>query len=66
MQSMLPGAPWLLAHKSMLAVNKPRKITLYGDDYVMWKDVAGNIHALPNALSPHGSDAVRRVVLTPM
>jgi hypothetical protein len=23
MQSMLPGAPWLLAHKSMLAVNQP-------------------------------------------
>ncbi len=52
MQTMLPGAPWLLAHKSMLAVNKPRKISLHGSDYVMWKDRAGEIHALPNAC-PH-------------
>lgn len=52
MQSMLPGAPWLLAHKSMLAVNQPRKISLYGIDYVMWKDAAGDVHALPNAC-PH-------------
>jgi phenylpropionate dioxygenase-like ring-hydroxylating dioxygenase large terminal subunit len=52
MQSMLPGAPWLLAHKSMFAVNQPRKISLYGTDYVMWKDAAGEIHALPNAC-PH-------------
>ncbi|MBW4518468.1 MAG: Rieske 2Fe-2S domain-containing protein [Scytolyngbya sp. HA4215-MV1] len=52
MQSMLPGAPWLLAHKSMLGVNQPRKISLYGIDYVMWKDAAGAIHALPNAC-PH-------------
>jgi phenylpropionate dioxygenase-like ring-hydroxylating dioxygenase large terminal subunit len=50
--SMLLGAPWLLAHKSMLAVNQPRKISLYGTDYVMWKDPAGAIHALPNAC-PH-------------
>jgi phenylpropionate dioxygenase-like ring-hydroxylating dioxygenase large terminal subunit len=49
---MLPGAPWLLAHKSMLTVNQPRKISLYGADYVMWKDAAGAIHALPNAC-PH-------------
>jgi phenylpropionate dioxygenase-like ring-hydroxylating dioxygenase large terminal subunit len=52
MQSMLPGAPWLLAHKSMLAVNQPRKVSLYGSDYVIWKDGAGDIHALPNAC-PH-------------
>ncbi|MDZ8051607.1 MAG: Rieske 2Fe-2S domain-containing protein [Aulosira sp. ZfuVER01] len=52
MQSMLPGAPWLLAHKSMLAVNQPRKVSLYGVDYVMWKDAAGAISALPNAC-PH-------------
>jgi phenylpropionate dioxygenase-like ring-hydroxylating dioxygenase large terminal subunit len=52
MDSMLPGAPWLLAHKLMLAVNQPRKISLYGVDYVMWKDAAGNISALPNAC-PH-------------
>jgi phenylpropionate dioxygenase-like ring-hydroxylating dioxygenase large terminal subunit len=52
MQSMLPGAPWLLAHKSMLSVNQPRKISLCGNDYVMWKDAVGDIHALPNAC-PH-------------
>jgi len=52
MQSMLPGAPWLLAHKSMLTMNQPRKISLYGADYVMWLDAAGAIHALPNAC-PH-------------
>jgi phenylpropionate dioxygenase-like ring-hydroxylating dioxygenase large terminal subunit len=52
MHSMLPGAPWLLAHKSMLTVNQPQKISLYGNDYVMWKDAAGAVHALPNAC-PH-------------
>ncbi len=52
MRSMLFGAPWLLAHKSMLETNQPRKISLYGMDYVMWKDTAGEIHALPNAC-PH-------------
>lgn len=52
MRTMLPGAPWLLAHKSMLKVNQPRKVSLYGTDYVMWKDATGEIHALPNAC-PH-------------
>ena len=52
MQSMLPGAPWLLAQRSMLTANQPRKISLYGTDYVMWKDSAESIHALPNAC-PH-------------
>ncbi len=52
MQPMLPGAPWLVAHKSMLATNQPRKISLYGNDYALWKDSAGEIHALPNAC-PH-------------
>jgi len=52
MQSMLLGAPWLLAHKSMLAVNQPQKISLYGVDYVIWKDAAGAINALPN-VCPH-------------
>lgn len=51
-QSMLPGAPWLLAHKSMLPVNQSRKISLYGNDYVMWKTPSGKVHALPNAC-PH-------------
>ena len=52
MRSMLPGAPWLLAHKSMLNANQPRKFSLYGDDYVMWKDADGTVRALPNAC-PH-------------
>jgi phenylpropionate dioxygenase-like ring-hydroxylating dioxygenase large terminal subunit len=49
---MLPGAPWLLAHKSMLSVNQPQKISLYGKDYVIWKDQSEAVHALPNAC-PH-------------
>lgn len=52
MQSLLPGAPWLLAHKSMLAINQPRQLSLYGTDYVLWKDKTGDIHALPNTC-PH-------------
>ena len=52
MPSMLTGAPWLLAHKSMLSVNQPLKVALYGTDYVLWKDAAGAVHALPNAC-PH-------------
>ncbi len=51
-RSLLPGAPWLLAHKSMLTVNQPRQISLYGVDYVIWKDATGSIQALPNAC-PH-------------
>ena len=52
MSSMLIGAPWLLAHTSMLTVNQPLKVSLYGMDYVMWKDASGNVYALPNAC-PH-------------
>ena len=52
MPSMLPGAPWLLAHKSMLPVNRPRKVSLYGTDYVLWQDELGAVQALPNAC-PH-------------
>ena len=50
--SMLEGAPWLVAHKSMLEKNKPLKISLYGKDYVMWKDKNGKVNALPN-ICPH-------------
>jgi phenylpropionate dioxygenase-like ring-hydroxylating dioxygenase large terminal subunit len=50
--SMLEGAPWLLAHKSMLEVNRPHKISLYETDYVLWQDRTGHINALPNAC-PH-------------
>jgi phenylpropionate dioxygenase-like ring-hydroxylating dioxygenase large terminal subunit len=49
---MLEGSPWLIAHKSMLAINKPFKVSLYGKDYVLWKDLKGNINALENAC-PH-------------
>ena len=49
---MLQGSPWLIAHKSMLETNKPRKISLYGKDYVMWKDAQGTVNALENAC-PH-------------
>jgi phenylpropionate dioxygenase-like ring-hydroxylating dioxygenase large terminal subunit len=52
MESMLPGAPWLVAHKSMLKPNQPMKISLLGQDYVLWQDDAGKIQALPNAC-PH-------------
>lgn len=52
MGSMLQGAPWLLAHKSMLAINQPMKISLYGKDYTLWKDNNGRVQALPN-ICPH-------------
>lgn len=49
---MLQGAPWLLAHRSMLKSNQPMKVSLYGKDYVLWQDSKGNICCLPNAC-PH-------------
>ncbi|MEL6602600.1 MAG: Rieske 2Fe-2S domain-containing protein [Cyanobacteria bacterium J06614_10] len=49
---MLQGAPWLLAHKSMLAVNQPVKVSVYGKDYVLWKAANGDVYALPNRC-PH-------------
>lgn len=48
----LQGAPWLLAHRSMLKPNQPMKIYLLGHDYVLWQDSQGTIKALPNAC-PH-------------
>jgi phenylpropionate dioxygenase-like ring-hydroxylating dioxygenase large terminal subunit len=48
----LQGAPWLLAHRSMLKPNKPMKISLLGSDYVLWQESRGSINALPNAC-PH-------------
>ena len=50
--SMLEGAPWLLAHRSMLEINKPQKVSLYNKDYVIWLDNTGKVTALPNAC-PH-------------
>jgi phenylpropionate dioxygenase-like ring-hydroxylating dioxygenase large terminal subunit len=44
----LPGAPWLIAHKSMLKVNKPKLFTICGQDYVLWKNDKGEISALEN------------------
>ena len=50
--SILPGAPWLIAHRSMLGVNKPYKITLNNCDYVLWQNQIGEIFALEN-VCPH-------------
>jgi phenylpropionate dioxygenase-like ring-hydroxylating dioxygenase large terminal subunit len=50
--STITGVPWLLAHKSMLVVNQPRKISLYDRDYVIWKDRLGKVSILPNTC-PH-------------
>ena len=52
MKPILPGAPWLIAHKSMLGVNKPHKITLNGHDYVLWQNQNGEVFALDN-VCPH-------------
>lgn len=52
MKAILPGAPWLIAHKSMLGVNKPHKITLNGKDYVIWQNDRGEVFALDN-ICPH-------------
>ncbi|NDJ24206.1 Rieske 2Fe-2S domain-containing protein [Nostoc sp. B(2019)] len=52
MEPILPGAPWLIAHKSMLGVNKPNKITLNGQDYVIWQNQKGEVFALDN-ICPH-------------
>lgn len=48
----LPGAPWLIAHKSMLKVNKPKLFTICDTDYVLWKNEKGEISALEN-ICPH-------------
>jgi phenylpropionate dioxygenase-like ring-hydroxylating dioxygenase large terminal subunit len=52
MPSMLPGAPWLLAHKSMLQRDQPQQVSLQDNDYVLWLDETGEVQALPNAC-PH-------------
>ncbi|AKG22234.1 Rieske 2Fe-2S domain-containing protein [Calothrix sp. 336/3] len=48
----LPGAPWLIAHNSMLPINQPQLLTIAGKDYVLWKNSQGEISALENAC-PH-------------
>ena len=48
MHPILPGAPWLIAHRSMLGVNKPYKITLNNRDYVLWQNRKGEVFGLDN------------------
>ncbi|WP_204138215.1 Rieske 2Fe-2S domain-containing protein [Halomicronema sp. CCY15110] len=52
MQPVLSGAPWLIAHRSILGINKPYRITLNGRDYVLWQNTQGQISALEN-VCPH-------------
>jgi phenylpropionate dioxygenase-like ring-hydroxylating dioxygenase large terminal subunit len=52
MNSILPGAPWLIAHRSMVGVNRPYKITLNSQDYVLWQTTKGSICGLEN-ICPH-------------
>ena len=48
MTPILSGAPWLITHRSMLGVNKPYKVTLNSQDYVLWQNTRGEIFALEN------------------
>ncbi|MEO0456031.1 MAG: Rieske 2Fe-2S domain-containing protein [Cyanobacteria bacterium P01_A01_bin.114] len=48
----LPGAPWLVAHRSMLGIHQPYRLTLNGQDYVLWQNTQGEIFALKN-ICPH-------------
>ncbi|MEM7591751.1 MAG: Rieske (2Fe-2S) protein [Cyanobacteria bacterium P01_A01_bin.83] len=50
--AILPGAPWLIAHKSMLKVNQTYKITFNHIDYVIWKNNDDEVFALNN-VCPH-------------
>ena len=52
MHPILPGAPWLIAHKSMLGINRPNQIKLNGRDYVIWQNGTGQVFALDN-ICPH-------------
>lgn len=52
MSPLLSGAPWLIAHRSMLGINRPRQLTLNGNDYVMWQNAQGQVFALEN-VCPH-------------
>lgn len=52
MAPILPGAPWLIAHRSMLRINQPHKITLNGQDYVLWQNRNREVFALEN-ICPH-------------
>jgi len=52
MSPILPGAPWLIAHRSMLGINRPYKLSLNGQDYVLWQNSQGEVFALSN-VCPH-------------
>ena len=52
MNVILPGAPWLIAHRSMLGINQPYKVTLNSRDYVLWQNETGEVFALDN-VCPH-------------
>lgn len=52
METILPGAPWLIAHRSMLGINKPHKVSLNGQDYALWQNRQGEVFALDN-VCPH-------------
>ncbi|MGC1309132.1 MAG: Rieske 2Fe-2S domain-containing protein [Phormidesmis sp.] len=52
MSSVLPGASWLIAHRSMLGINKPYQVRLNNQDYVLWQSADGQISALEN-VCPH-------------
>jgi len=42
----------LIAHRSMLGINKPYKVTLNSQHYVLWQNIQGEIFALEN-VCPH-------------
>jgi len=46
MKTILPGAPWLIAHRSILGINNPHKVSLNGQDYVLWQNPKGEVFAL--------------------
>jgi nitrite reductase/ring-hydroxylating ferredoxin subunit len=52
MTPTLAGAPWLIAHRSVLGINKPRKVSLNGKDYVLWQNRSGEVFGLEN-ICPH-------------
>jgi len=50
--NILPGAPWLVAHRSQLGVEKPYKLALNNRDYVLWQTSDGDLRAIAN-VCPH-------------
>jgi len=52
----LAGAPWLIAHRSMLPVNQPKMFTVSGRAYVLWQNSYGKVSALENTCPHMGAD----------